>query len=54
MYRIRLQYLSGPRAGQIEVHQLSRLAQLSLGRDPGCDVEVCFSGRIAVSLLRLG
>jgi len=38
MYRIRLQYLSGPRAGQIEVHQLSRLAQLSLGRDPGCDV----------------
>lgn len=38
MHRIRLHYVTGPRAGQIEVHPLTRHASLSLGRDPGCDV----------------
>jgi len=38
MQRIRLQYVTGPRAGQIEIHPLTRHASLSLGRDPGCDV----------------
>ncbi|HET7842909.1 MAG TPA: FHA domain-containing protein [Xanthomonadales bacterium] len=38
MHRIRLRYVTGPRADQIEVHPLTRHASLSLGRDPGCDV----------------
>jgi pSer/pThr/pTyr-binding forkhead associated (FHA) protein len=38
MHRICLRYMTGPRAGQLEVHPLTRHASLSLGRDPGCDV----------------
>ncbi len=38
MHRIRLTYMTGPRAGQTEIHALTRHASLSLGRDPGCDV----------------
>ena len=38
MHRIRLRYVTGPKADQTEVHPLTRHASLSLGRDPGCDV----------------
>jgi pSer/pThr/pTyr-binding forkhead associated (FHA) protein len=38
MRRISLRYLSGHKAGQVEVYPISRFESLSLGRDTGCDV----------------
>ena len=38
MRRISLRYLSGHKAGQVEVYPIARFQSLSLGRDTGCDV----------------
>jgi pSer/pThr/pTyr-binding forkhead associated (FHA) protein len=38
--RIRLRYLSGPRAGEVEVYATGRYKSLSIGRDPSCDVRL--------------
>lgn len=48
--RIRFRYLSGPRAGEVEVYPLQSYHRgLSIGRDPSCDVRLHPTDDVMVS-----